>query len=99
MVFPKLQNALNTMLDSMLTEQVLGQPQNQIKRGAVALVTTKLTGRSLSSATITASSVDLQMDTVDEDGSESDPDATVEVKVRTRLPGSTSIKKQKQKFL
>ena len=91
MVFPKLQNALNTMLDSMLTEQVLGQPQKQIKRGAVALATTKLTGRSLSRATITASSVDLQMDTVDEDGSESDPDATVEVKVRTLLTGSISI--------
>ena len=81
---PKLENALNTMLDSMMSGLVLGQPLLQIKRGGMALSAVRITGRSLTKATITASTFDLQMDPVDEDGGDSDPVVAMEVKVRTR---------------
>ena len=79
---PKLTKAMDTMLDTLTSGMVLGQPQLQVKRDGVALAASKMTGRSLSNSTVSANSaVDLQLDSVQEDGAESDANAEVEVKV------------------
>ncbi|KAK7507709.1 hypothetical protein BaRGS_00000674, partial [Batillaria attramentaria] len=79
-VMPKLEKTLDTMFDSLLTTAVLGQPTVTVDRGNIGLAAAKLTGRSLAAKHFIARNFDLSLDTVDEDGEESDEDATVEVK-------------------
>ena len=82
---PRLEKALTTMLDSMLSGMVLGQSAIQIERGSLALAASKVTGRTLATTAVTASSVNLLLDSIDQDGAESDPDSAVEIKVGTPL--------------
>ncbi|XP_070186772.1 polycystin-1-like protein 2 [Littorina saxatilis] len=79
-VMARLSNALNTMHDSLLSAMVLGQPVQQLQRGALTLAGGKVTGRTLNGTNFPAGSVRLKLDSVDADESESDPNSTVEVK-------------------
>ena len=75
---PKLTKAVDTMLDTLISGVVLGQPPVQLRRDGLALAVSKMTGRSLASSTVSANSaLDLQLDPEDGAGN----DAEVEVKV------------------
>ena len=75
---PKLTKAVDTMLDTLISGVVLGQPPVQVRRDGLALAVSKMTGRSLANSTVSANSaLDLQLDPEDGAGN----DAEVEVKV------------------
>ena len=76
-----MSRALETMLDTLLSDMVLGQPAKHLQRDGLALATTKMTGRSLPNATLVAGSMHLKMDTVHENSTDTDPDLQVDVKV------------------
>ena len=73
---PRLSQAVATLLDTLLSGVVAGQPPVRVRRDGLALAVSRLSGRSLANATVSASgAVDLQLDSVGAD------DAQVEVKV------------------
>ena len=75
---PKLTKAVDTMLDTLISGVVLGQPPVQVRRDGLALAVSRMTGRSLAKSTVSANSaLDLQLDPEDGAGN----DAEVEVKV------------------
>ena len=86
---PKLTQAVDTMLDTLLSGMVLGQPQVQVKRDGIALAVNKMTGRGLRKATVSAGTLDLQLVPDDDDNA----DAPMEVKVnaRKRWMGRTEV--------
>ena len=84
---PKLTKAVDTMLDTLISGVVLGQPPVQVRRDGLALAVSRMTGRSLANSTVSAGTVDLLMDSVDENGTESDSDLTVDVKVGVNRDG------------
>ncbi|KAL8594137.1 hypothetical protein ACOMHN_047877 [Nucella lapillus] len=85
---PKLITTINTLQDSLMIQQVLGQPPTRVHRGGVTLAAVKVSGRTLGATNITVSDFDLNMDSIDDDDSESDPDKVVDVKacVLTKNP-------------
>lgn len=76
---PKLTEAMDTMLDTLISGVVLGQPQVQIKRDGIVLAVNKMTGRSLGNSTVSAGTVDLKLVSDDED-----VDSPVDIKVNGR---------------
>ena len=79
---PNMSRALDTMLDTLLSDMVLGQPIKRVQRGGLDLIATKMTGRSLANFTLEAGTMRLKMDTVRENGVDTDQDLPVDVKVR-----------------
>ena len=78
---PNVSLALNTMLDSLLSDLVMGQPAKHVQREGLALAATKLTGGSLRNTTVVAGTMRLLMDTTRENGVDTDPHALVDVRV------------------
>ena len=76
---PKLTEAMDTMLDTLISGVVLGQPQVQIKRDGIVLAVNKMTGRSLGNSIVSAGTVDLKLVSDDED-----VDSPVDIKVNGR---------------
>ena len=75
----KLTKAMDTMLDTLLSGMVLGQPRQQVERDGIALVVNKMTGRSLDRSTVSAGTLELQLKAVNE--VDEDADVPVEIKV------------------
>lgn len=78
---PKLTKAMDTMMEALLSGVVLGQPQKEVKRKDIAMAVGKMTSKTMANTTVTAGSLALKMDSANEDGSDPDPDAAVDIKV------------------
>ena len=78
---PNVSLAVNTMLDSLLSDMVMGQPAKHVQRGDLVLTATKLTAGSLRNTALVAGTMRLLIDTTRVNSVDTDPHALVEVRV------------------
>ncbi|XP_070188678.1 polycystin-1-like protein 2 [Littorina saxatilis] len=77
---PKLTKAMDTMMEALLSGVVLGQPEKEVKRKDIAMAVGKMTSKTMANTTVTAGSLALKVDSANEDGSDPDPNAALDIK-------------------